>query len=58
MERFEAKTQLIDASSTQPDPSEHRERRIAAKVNSEHRGEPTRVKVMELAPSLTVSVSG
>jgi hypothetical protein len=33
MERFEDKTQLIDASSTQPDPSEQRERTIAAKIN-------------------------
>ena len=33
MKRFEGKSQLIDASSTQRDPSEHRERRIAAKVN-------------------------
>jgi hypothetical protein len=33
MERFEDKGQLIDASATQRDPSKHRERRIAAKVN-------------------------
>ena len=34
MKRFEGKSQLIDASSTQRDPSDHRERRIAAKVNA------------------------
>jgi hypothetical protein len=33
MERFEDKSQLIDASSTQRDPSEHRDSRTAAKIN-------------------------
>jgi hypothetical protein len=33
MERFEDKSQLIDASSTHRDPREHRDRRIAAKIN-------------------------